>query len=59
MASMGIYLFNRKLLYELLEGNERTDFGKEIIPESISQHKVISYQYEGYWTDIGYNSLVF
>lgn len=53
LASMGIYLFNRKLLYELLEGNDRTDFGKEIIPQSITEHKVISYQYEGYWTDIG------
>ena len=53
LASMGIYLFNRKLLYDLLQGNERTDFGKEIIPQSINEHKVISYQYEGYWTDIG------
>jgi glucose-1-phosphate adenylyltransferase len=53
LASMGIYLFNRKLLFDLLQGNERTDFGKEIIPQSIADHKVISYQYEGYWTDIG------
>ncbi len=53
LASMGIYLFNRKLLYDLLEGNERSDFGKEIIPQSIAEHKVVSYQYEGYWTDIG------
>jgi glucose-1-phosphate adenylyltransferase len=53
LASMGIYIFNRKLLYDLLQGNERTDFGKEIIPQSIHEHKVISYQYEGYWTDIG------
>ena len=53
LASMGIYIFNRKLLYELLEGNERTDFGKEIIPQSIDHHRVASYQYEGYWTDIG------
>ena len=53
LASMGIYLFNRKLLYDLLIGNDRTDFGKEIIPQSIEKHKVISYQYEGYWTDIG------
>ncbi|HEY0244625.1 MAG TPA: glucose-1-phosphate adenylyltransferase [Mucilaginibacter sp.] len=53
LASMGIYIFNRKLLYELLDGNDRTDFGKEIIPQSIGTHKVISYQYEGYWTDIG------
>jgi glucose-1-phosphate adenylyltransferase len=53
LASMGIYIFNRSLLYELLDGNERTDFGKEIIPDSIGSHKVLSYQYEGYWTDIG------
>jgi len=53
LASMGIYIFNRSLLYELLQGNERTDFGKEIIPESIGNHRVVSYQYEGYWTDIG------
>ncbi|WP_183562400.1 glucose-1-phosphate adenylyltransferase [Mucilaginibacter sp. SP1R1] len=53
LASMGIYIFNRKLLYDLLEGNDRTDFGKEIIPQSITEHRVASYQYEGYWTDIG------
>ncbi len=53
LASMGIYIFNRKTLYELLEGNERADFGKEIIPQSITTHKVVSFQYEGYWTDIG------
>jgi glucose-1-phosphate adenylyltransferase len=53
LASMGIYMFNRKVLFELLEGNDRTDFGKEIIPQSIPSHVVSSYQYEGYWTDIG------
>ncbi len=55
LASMGIYIFNRKLLSELLlnEYSVATDFGKEIIPSSISNHKVASYQYEGYWTDIG------
>ncbi len=53
LASMGIYIFSRKTLYDLLEGNTRTDFGKEIIPQSIGTHKISSYQYEGYWTDIG------
>ncbi|CAN5168430.1 glucose-1-phosphate adenylyltransferase [soil metagenome] len=55
LASMGIYVFNRKLLFELLEveKKEATDFGKEIIPTSIEKYKVISYQYDGYWTDIG------
>jgi glucose-1-phosphate adenylyltransferase len=53
LASMGIYLFNKKLLFELLENNTWTDFGKEIIPQSLAEHKVLSYQFEGYWTDIG------
>jgi len=55
LASMGIYIFNRSLLFDQLmsEKKDATDFGKEIIPQSINQHKVASYQYEGYWTDIG------
>ena len=55
LASMGIYVFSRKLLFDLLETDkiDATDFGKEIIPNSIEKHKVISYQYDGYWTDIG------
>lgn len=55
LASMGIYIFNRKLLFDLLneEYKDATDFGKEIIPQSINKYKVASYQYEGYWTDIG------
>ena len=55
LASMGIYVFNRKLLFQLLQQEKRdaTDFGKEIIPGSIEHYKVVSYQYEGYWTDIG------
>lgn len=53
LASMGIYVFNRQVLFDLLEGNNRTDFGKEIIPQSLETHKVVSFQFEGYWTDIG------
>ncbi|MEO6732350.1 MAG: glucose-1-phosphate adenylyltransferase [Ferruginibacter sp.] len=55
LASMGIYVFSRKLLFDLLETDKKdaTDFGKEIIPGSIEKHKVISFQYDGYWTDIG------
>ena len=55
LASMGIYLFNRKLLFDLLTEIQpnATDFGKEIIPLSIENYKIASYQYEGYWTDIG------
>lgn len=53
LASMGIYIFNRKVLFSLLEGNDNHDFGKEIIPQSLVEHKVVSFQYDGYWTDIG------
>ena len=52
LASMGIYLFNRQTLTELLE-NEMTDFGKHIIPRSIETHAVYSSVYQGYWEDIG------
>jgi glucose-1-phosphate adenylyltransferase len=53
LASMGIYIFNRELLVELMNDQSTNDFGKEIIPQSIEKHKTLSYQYEGYWTDIG------
>tara|TARA_R110002050_G_scaffold300519_1_gene470293 strand:+ start:1545 stop:2807 length:1263 start_codon:yes stop_codon:yes gene_type:complete len=53
LASMGIYIFNRDLLIELMNNPSTNDFGKEIIPSSIDQHKTLSYQFEGYWTDIG------
>jgi len=55
LASMGIYIFNKSKLDDLLLKiyPAATDFGKEIIPNSIVDSTVISYQYDGYWTDIG------
>jgi len=55
LASMGIYIFNRNLLMDYLQNlyQDATDFGKEIIPQAINNCRVASYQYEGYWTDIG------
>ena len=55
MASMGIYIFNRKTLQRLFDENpDAKDFGKEIIPIAIKEKmKVAAYQYDGYWTDIG------
>ncbi|MFY8090243.1 MAG: glucose-1-phosphate adenylyltransferase [Chitinophagaceae bacterium] len=55
LASMGIYVFNKKVLNELLKDHypNATDFGKEIMPNSITNYNVSSYQYNGYWTDIG------
>jgi glucose-1-phosphate adenylyltransferase len=53
LASMGIYIFNRDLLIDLMSNPNTKDFGKEIIPQAIGKQKILSYQYEGYWTDIG------
>jgi glucose-1-phosphate adenylyltransferase len=53
LASMGIYIFNREVLVELMKNPDTKDFGKEIIPQAIGKQKILSYQYEGYWTDIG------
>lgn len=56
LASMGIYIFNRRLLVDLLLDlyKDYTDFGKEILPRALKEYKVTSYQYDGYWTDIGH-----
>lgn len=53
LASMGIYVFNMKVLKELLCNNEESDFGKHIIPGAIENYKVFSYIFDGYWEDIG------
>lgn len=52
LASMGIYMFKRDVLLELLD-NDLVDFGRDIIPSAIDTHHVSSYIYEGYWEDIG------
>lgn len=52
LASMGIYVFNRAVLEEMLD-SPHTDFGKHIIPAFIGTHRVYSYVYQGYWEDIG------
>lgn len=53
LASMGIYVFSKTALNKLLTENEGMDFGKELIPDAIGKYQVRSYQYDGYWTDIG------
>ncbi|MDZ7807540.1 MAG: glucose-1-phosphate adenylyltransferase [Gracilimonas sp.] len=55
LASMGIYIFNRKVLNKLFDDNpDAIDFGKELIPKCVhGEQKVCSYEFGGYWTDIG------
>jgi glucose-1-phosphate adenylyltransferase len=52
LASMGIYVFNRSVLLQMLE-SQHTDFGKHIIPNAIANYRVFSHVYQGYWEDIG------
>ncbi len=51
-ASMGIYVFNRKVLVESLD-NELMDFGKNIIPAALKKYHVHAFNFQGYWEDIG------
>jgi glucose-1-phosphate adenylyltransferase len=53
MASMGIYIFNIDALFEILDNNPGSDFGRHIIPGSIDTHRVMGYPFSGYWEDIG------
>ncbi len=53
LASMGIYIFNKEFLLEVMADTSTKDFGKEIMPQAVGHKKIFSYQYEGYWTDIG------
>ncbi len=55
LASMGIYIFSKTAINKLFKDHpDALDFGKEIIPAAIHEgYKVASYEYSGYWTDIG------
>ena len=53
LGSMGIYLFRTEVLDELLRELDVDDFGKEVIPHAIHTHRVVGYDFEGYWEDIG------
>ena len=54
LASMGIYIFNKKTLNDILMDKVAMhDFGKEVIPYAIGNLNVASYPFGGYWSDIG------
>jgi len=54
LGSMGIYMFNTKTLLEILQDHpDRDDFGNDIIPLAIKTHKVVGFDFDGYWADIG------
>jgi glucose-1-phosphate adenylyltransferase len=53
LASMGIYIFSRKTLFDVLNKTTYTDFGKEVFPAAIRARKVKMHLFDGYWEDIG------
>src|SRR5262249_46346073 len=54
LASMGIYLFNREVLIELLNVRPAyTDFGKDVFPNSYPKYHVQAHLFDGYWEDLG------
>jgi glucose-1-phosphate adenylyltransferase len=53
LASMGIYLFNRSTMVEMLSADNASDFGKEMFPRVIAEHRVQAHLFDGYWEDIG------
>ncbi len=53
IASMGIYIFNRKILKDVLQDDTNVDFGRDILPKCIKACKVSAYFFDGYWEDIG------
>jgi glucose-1-phosphate adenylyltransferase len=50
---MGLYVFNKNVLIDLLEQDESQDFGREIIPAAITRRRVFAHRFTGYWEDIG------
>ena len=53
LANMGIYLFNRDVLVDVLRKTDYRDFGKEVFPATIRTSHVQVHLFDGYWEDIG------
>ena len=53
VASMGVYVFSRDVLLELLNAGTAKDFGREIIPGSLARYRVNAFLFRGYWVDVG------
>jgi glucose-1-phosphate adenylyltransferase len=53
MASMGVYVFSRRILLEMLEREKGYDFGRELIPGALARYTVKPYLYRGFWADVG------
>ena len=53
LASMGIYVFGKRFLIDLVNSTSEHDFAKHIFPQAARQHRMMGYRFSGYWADIG------
>jgi len=53
LGSMGIYIFRKNLLIDILAESDAADFGREVIPQAVGRYRVFAWPFEGYWEDIG------
>ena len=53
VASMGVYVFSRDALLEILAADNAKDFGREVIPASLEKYRVQPFIFRGYWADVG------
>jgi glucose-1-phosphate adenylyltransferase len=53
LASMGIYVFSREVLFDLLERESGVDFGRELIPAALDRYRVVAHLHKDYWADVG------
>ncbi len=53
VASMGVYVFSRDVLLDMLQAGGTKDFGREVIPAALGQYRVNAFLYRGYWADVG------
>ncbi len=53
IASMGIYVFSRDVLHEVLARDRAVDFGKQVIPHALGTHRVQAHFHRGFWADVG------
>ena len=53
IASMGVYIFSRDVLLDVLAADRAKDFGREVIPAALDRYSVSAYLFRGFWADVG------
>ena len=53
LASMGIYVFRKQFLLDLLRGGNEQDFGRHILPHMVGHCQAFAHHFQGYWADVG------